>query len=227
MSFRKHGLKVLGLSVMAALSLMAFSVSVVQGAWLENGATITGLKNAKGEIDTLGILEVPALNSKIDCTAFKVNPGVILGSAEASEPNIAHVGLLYEGCKGYTTSGGTLTLQSKCLLFETQVDRNALTNAGNILATALFEIITHNGAKYIKVTAHSKIWSEECVNIPNGTLVTGNFVMQLGAASVTKQLVSVSDLALFPNNLKFGINEAKLQGTVWVELESSNPWGIC
>lgn len=227
MNVRKHGPKVFGLSFFVVLNLMAFGAAIAQGVWLENGSAITGLKNFKAEIDTLNILEVPALNSKIDCTAFKVNLGVILGSGEATEPNIAHVGLLYEGCQGYTTSGGTLTLQPKCLLFETQADRNALTNSKNILGTALFEIITHNGAKYIKVTVHSKIWSEECVNVPNGSLLSGNFVVQLGSASVTKQLVSVADLSLFPNNFKFGINEAKLPGTIWVELESGNPWGVC
>jgi hypothetical protein len=232
MSFRKHGLKVLGLSVMAALGLMSFSASFAHATWLENGAAITGLKNATGEVDLLGVLEVPALSVEIDCATFSVKKGEILGSSEATEPNVGHLELLYEKCDAYGTSP-TLGPDNngKCEIYETSANRTALTNEGNILAKALALVVTHNGKQYVLVkNISAQIFSRECTALPNGLTVTGDVTLDLhegGGTNRIKQLATVANLTLFPNQLKYGINPAFLLGSVWVSLASGNPWGIC
>lgn len=223
MSFKKHGLKVLSLSIMAALGLVAFSVSAAQAAHLyrENGVTITGLKNVTGIVDVLGKLEIPKLKSEIDCNKFKVTSGVILGNGHADGSNVGHGELLYEECKGFSgLLGETLTLQANCKLFETQAERNADTNSGNIVAKALFLFQLHSGALFVLVDAHSSIWTRNCLNIPNGTLVSGSFTAKVTNDASGKLLVEVADLTLFPNKLFFGEHLAELLGSVWVSLVS-------
>jgi hypothetical protein len=235
MSLRKHGLKVLGLGLLAAVGLMAFSATAAQAVWLESGATITGLKNATGEVDLLGVFDVPERNVEIDCAAFKVKKGEILGNGHANGSNIAHVELLYESC---TVNGiSPLTADTPCEVYETQVDRENSTNPGNLLAKGLATIIDMGGTKYVEVEGtleaeevFARIWSRNCLALPNGTKVKGLVTLDLHEGSTTnrvKQLVQVANLTLFPNKLKYGINPALLLGAVWVKLESGNPWGVC
>jgi hypothetical protein len=234
MSLKKYrGLNALGLGIiLAALSLMVFSASAAQAVWLKNGATITGLENFVAEVDLLMTLEVPTLSTELDCATFSVKKGEILGSAEVTEPNVGHLEFLYEKCDAYGTTP-TLALDNGglCELYETVADRTAKTNEGNIVAKALLSVVSHGGKQYLLVKSISaQIFSRECVGVPNGTTITGEVTLDLHEGPGTnrvKQLVSVANLTLFPNQLKFGVNAMLLLGSIWVKLASGNPWGIC
>jgi hypothetical protein len=235
MSLRKHGLKVLGLSIMAALGLMAFGASAAQatdsGLWLENEAAIASLLTATGTVDVLGRLEVPKLNVEIDCTGFEVKQGDLLGSGTGESPGVAHVELLYTGCTGNSIT--SLTELKNCKLYENTLEREMKTNAGNLLAAGLALVFLHtDGVPYIRIHGVpgtdilSTILSENCIGIPNGTKVKGLevfLVKKLG----NRLLLEMANLTLFPNALFYGENSAELLGSVWVELTNGNLLGIC
>lgn len=233
MNLRDHRFKVLRMSILVVLGLMAFSVTAAraEGGFLE---ALTGLETATGEVDTLGVLEVSALSVEIDCTGFKVKEGLILGSGEATEKNIAHVELLYEGCSAYVTSP-VLELEKTCLLFESAADRTEQKNPGNLMAKGLAEVFLHtDGTPYLKVKGtgaeglFTMIFSSSCIGVPNGTKVKGSVVLKMtpGKEYAVKQLAEVADLKLFKNELLYGVNEAVALGSVWIKLSSGNEWAI-
>ena len=86
MSHRKLGLKTLGICLVAALGLMAFSAAGAQAEWLINGAKIPAGLNAQinGVIDVQPILHTTFGGSKIliECKEFKVAEGVVVSGAE-------------------------------------------------------------------------------------------------------------------------------------------------
>jgi hypothetical protein len=233
MSLKKHGLKVLGLSIMAALSLMAFGASAAQatdsGVFLENEKAITSLKTATGEVDVLGKLEVTALNVEIDCTGFTVKQGDLLGSGAGEEPGVGHVELLFTGCISYALS--PLAEQKNCKLYESTLDREKKVNVGNILARGLALVFLHtDGVAYVRVHGvgglFTQIFSENCIGVPNGLKIGGLEVLKV--TKVGKRLLAeMANLTLFPNELKYGENSAELLGSVWVELTNKELLGIC
>jgi hypothetical protein len=231
MTVRRRALAVFGLAIPAVLGLLAFSAPIAQAVWLESGSTIAESKIFTGEVDTLIQLETPALNTEKDCTGLKIISGVVLGS-EASEPNIAHVEILLEGCKAYVEE--PLKALSACLFFETLADRETGKNPGNIIIKGLGEVFLHNGSPYLQVSGAgegilAQIFSKNCLGDPNGIRIGGKIVLKLtpGETNAVEQLGEVANLTLFPNKLNIGENELLLLGSVWLLLTNQNPWGIC
>jgi hypothetical protein len=216
MSLKKHGLKALGLTFFAALALMAISApgaSATAGELLILNAagTVSSELNATltGKVDVLGVLDVPAINLEIDCTAFTVEEGTYLAS-----DNTGHGKLLYSGCTAYGTTPHLLALAG-CEIYPTAADRTAGTNKGHITAAALLLILLHTGAsgnKTIVIAKPSagglftKIFFKNC---PTGT-----------SADVT------GELALLLNTTGHKIEHL---GSVWVSLTTTHlglSWGI-
>jgi hypothetical protein len=243
MSLRKHGLKVLGLSLMATLGLLAFSASAAlatdSGVFLENGSAITSLKTATGEVDVLGQLQVPNSNVEIDCTGFNVSQGDLLGSGVGEGAGVGHVELLYTGCKGYALS--PLAEQKNCKLYETALSKAKKENAGNIVAKGLALVFLHtDGTPYVRLhgipnaglNVFAQIFTEGCVGIPDGIKVTGLEVLKVTLVENAighLLLVEMANLTLFPNELRYGENEALILGSAWVKFAggSTAKLGIC
>lgn len=224
----KHGFIAFGLCVLAFLGLMAIGSPAGQASWLENGTAITGLKTFIWEVDLLIRFEVSELGVELDCLNLSTKRGEVLGSSEASEPNVGHVELLLEGCKAYFTNP-ELTAQQFCLLFPTALDRTDLTNEGRLIAKGLASIMTHSDKKAYLVLKNFVV-EGVAGSLCSITLVgiKGEIVFDLHEGGTReKQLVSVANLALFPNKLKYGITEPLFLGSFWVRLEPKNPWGIC
>jgi hypothetical protein len=243
MSISKHRPKVLVLSVLAAFGLIAFSASAAQaaaGSFLENGVAINALKTGTGTVDTLPVLEVPTANFEIDCTGITFLEVDLLGSGALEEAGVAHTRLLFTGCRVYTI-GPPLSEQKTCKVYETLLDREKETNAGNLVAEGLAEVFLHtDGKPYLRVKGINgaeeklaQIFSKNCVSIMNGTKVTGLIVFQLtpgtsvAYTNAVRQLVEMASVSLFTNNLKFGEAQAFALGSAWVELTNTQPWGIC
>lgn len=93
----RHGIKVLGLSLLAALGLMAVSAAGAQasGEFTILGHSFTnhplGSESVEGEF-AQGELLVPGLNITFNCTG-----GLIFGTALLG--GVAHVTVLYNGCR--------------------------------------------------------------------------------------------------------------------------------
>jgi hypothetical protein len=241
MNLGKHGPKVLALSILAALGLMALSASVAQaanGSFLENNVALTALKTATSTVDVLPVLEIPTVNLELDCTGVTSLEGDLLGSGKLEEAGLVHVRLLFTGCGAYNI-GPPLTQQSNCKLYETVLDREKETNAGNLLLEALAEVFLHtDGKPYLNVRGvgaeeiFTTVLAKNCTFL-NGTKIKGLEVLKLtpgtslAYTNAVRQLVEMADLTLFPNNLKFGANQAFALGSIWAELTNGQPWGIC
>jgi hypothetical protein len=242
MSFRKHGSKVFGLSITVALGLMALSASAAlgtdSGVFLEDEVAITSLKTATGEVDVLGQLEIPNSNIEIDCTGFNISQGDLLGSGVGEEPGVGHVEVLSTGCKAYALS--PLQEQKNCKLYETALDREKKVNAGNIVAKGLVLVFLHtDGTPYVRVhgvpngaglNVFAQIFSENCIGVPNGVKVTGLGVLKvtlIHTANGHFELIEMANLTLFPNELRYGENEARILGSALVTLTNAHVLGVC
>ena len=77
---KKHGLKALGICVVAALGVLAFSAAFAQAAppnWMVNGGEATGTLEVTGKAETDFLLLVQASNVEILCETFEVDDGLL------------------------------------------------------------------------------------------------------------------------------------------------------
>jgi hypothetical protein len=103
MNERKHGARLLGLLVVAALGVMAFAASAqaVAPGFLVNGLPAGDLlPKLEGTIEagTVGTMLVPGLNFELNCTAFTTDEGIINTNTDAKAV------LLYTGCSTLSIS---------------------------------------------------------------------------------------------------------------------------
>lgn len=235
---RKHGLRALGLSLMAALSLMAFSSSAqaVTGEWtIEGVGVLQGTESIKGVQDSTApsqLLKSIAGKAEIliHCEEFSTDDGLIYGAKEVA-PKPAGTSLatiLYKKC--ITKLAGKESIICKPVEpIEAKV-RNLLVldSAKNYI---LFE--PHEAGKPF---AEIKFGTGEC-SVPT-TPVTGSIVFQceepagtqVDCATLRKiQLISPAPAALFEaDKLSFGVNPATLTGSAKLELSGGNAgkaWG--
>ncbi len=221
MSNTKRGLKALGLSLMAAMGLMAFTAAGAQAiTWDINGAEIgANNSNVTGNIvaGTTGLLLVPAQNLVIHCSKFTVEEGTLMSVA-----NNAHAKLKYSECsttvKGVKSPGCTPEI---------------------LAVTAKILPILHNSKVYLLVepltagqpftTIH---YNEETCALPPLPTVTGSVVFQCYTGALVaadcktariKQTIMPAPAALFPTDvLKYGLNESTIHGEGEVFLKGAD-----
>jgi hypothetical protein len=224
MNYGKQGLKVLGLSLLAALGLMAFGVSgaSASGSFLIEGlgapweATITGA----GENLLESRFIVLPLNIEIFCH---------LATATGTIKNTGH-------------GHATLTF-SECLTVG--IDSNVVhtlkgsvcTLEENIIAKVLALVFLHtNGAPYILLSpldglTFAEVGGEPCIP---GAKIKGSQVLSIsnsGGDDVTKLISTkiANYSTLFPSDsLKYGINAATLTADANVSLSGAHvgrKWG--
>lgn len=137
---RNHGLKVLGLALLSALSMMAFAVAGAQaqlpgesklGSVTVGGVPATELPaTATGTQNGAGSLLVPGRNLKLECKTGHVSEGKINNSTDASGK------VTFLECVSLDLEKGT------ALPCET-------VGLGTISATALLLPILHGGVNYV------------------------------------------------------------------------------
>jgi hypothetical protein len=105
MSQATKGLRVLGVSLLAALGLMAFSAVVAQGAWLESGVEIKENLAGTATIHPLpgtgivdGRLNVPSQNLEISCSELETKEGKLV---TGSNPPLASGTLNFKNCETF------------------------------------------------------------------------------------------------------------------------------
>jgi hypothetical protein len=234
---RKHAIKILGLSLMAALGLTAFMAVGAQ-------ATTTVPINVKGSSTLaapllgtvlLGRLLVPALKLEIHCEKGTVSGTVNPASLPAGQ---ALVEVLYEEClKIFKYNTVTLALEeelSSCL-----IETTGLT-AHHIKAVAKLLGLLHNGTVY--AIAHGDLPEDVFTEIKfKNCAVTGATVKIKGlyAFEVEPNSGEQVKLLLKPGNaalqtllggaLKFGANPAFIdEGVAHAELTGTHAgvvWG--
>src|SRR6185295_527775 len=137
MNQRRHGIKVLSLSLLVALGLMAFAASaqatgefLVEGTpgsvktFTQHGIASESIAGTLGE----GSLLVPALALTIKCTGGTSSGTVLLGGT-------AHASALFSGCVASTGAA--------CKPFETKakMETNLTADKGFIVASGLGELV--------------------------------------------------------------------------------------
>ncbi len=227
MNLKKHGLKVLGVSLIAALGLMAIGAVGAQaaGEWKIGGKTMSELGlasetyTAKLEPGVNALYLVKTLNIEIKCSTIHVLLGDILPSG------IVDLKLTFLGCKVFDDSAK-----------ESELTACSIKSAGQ--ATEVIEtqqikglIILHGGKNYSLTTPSSgltfttvELIGASCA--PKGSYpIAGTTVVEIGAEAKELLLTPVKEPeALFPevsgkkDGLKFGENKAFLAGAAVAEL---------
>ena len=220
MSNAKRGLKALGLSLMAAMGLMAFTaVSAQAFNWDINGAEIKTLETATGKLKSgqTALLLVPAQSLVIHCTGFTVNEGAL------ELDNTAHVKLTYTGCttkvKGSENVGckpEILPVSAKILPF--------------LHSSKVYLLVEPLTAGQPFTTIH---YNEDTCALPPLVSVSGSVVFECENAAnggqkdckeaASPQLVRPAPPALFEiDKLQYGLNPAEIHGRAEIALTGVN-----
>ncbi len=230
---RKHGLKVLGMSLLAALGLMALSAAAAQaGSEIQvKGAALKTTKAIKGVIGAGVILTSGGV--KIACTAGTFT-GEVFNSGAVGK---AKAKLLYTGCK-------VLGAEKFCQIYE----ELPMVGQGSIATTGVGTFFVHTDGKHyllVEGLGVSKTLSdfvisdpellERCV-LPEGHYIaSGSNVYALPDALTAQVTHSVTTIApatlaaLFPSDGSFlGAEKSHFEGgtTATVELESKETWNV-
>jgi hypothetical protein len=232
----KH-LRMLGLGLMAALSLMAFvGATQASAEWNESGsiiasnlegnAKIVGLETEQAVVH--GVLSVPAKELEILCKKVTAGKDSLL-IAKSSEVK------------------GTLEF-TECANFQKKVESKGCKPAEPITTTKIVgRLILHEGRNYVLIepeagpsTKFATIdYNEETCALPDAD-VTGSTVAEcLGekyelsattkvdycATELVNHLITEAPRTLFTKDiLKYGANEAFIKGVVSVGLNTGNKW---
>lgn len=240
MRHSKHVLRAFGLSLLAALSLMAV---IAAGAQAENlagtagvfkilGTTVEGAaeETATGETVENSVLIVLGLNTEIKCTAIDVTEGKIKASGDAN------VIILFLGCEAYAISTGELLANCKTVGPEPEK------LSGDIKVEALVLVLLHNSVTYIKAepktgaTRFARIKFEAGCSLTNPIDVTGSAIFNVTQTEVKEPVLSNPGdttagkelQSLLQAALSYGVNEAFVKGTAKVKLTGAKTgctWG--
>ncbi len=230
---RKHGLKVLGMSLLAALGLMALSAAAAQaGSEIQvNGAALKTTKGVKGAVGAGELLTAGGV--KIGCTAGTFG-GEVFNSGAVGKIKVK---LLYTGCK-------VLGADTFCKFYE----ELPMVGQGSIATTGVGTFFVHTDGKHyllLEGLGESKTLAdflildpellERCV-LPEGHyIVKGSNVYALPDALTTQVAHSITTIApatlaaLFPKDQLFlGAEKSHLEAgtTATVELESKELWNV-
>ncbi len=221
MNQRRHGLKVLGVSLIAALGLMAFGAAGAQasGEWRIGGKTMSELGlteetvTGKIEPETKGKLLVKALNLYITCPTIHVN-GVLLVGPPAS----VHGTTTFLTCtvrsispdEPLTACGVKSTGEAAGVIKTAKINGEViLSGAENIV---LFKPSSGTTFTTIELTG------EGCAS-KGLYLIPGTSVFKLGAEAKEMLILSLPEFA--GDGLKFGEPKALFDAAGLVELSGA------
>ena len=217
----KRGLKTLGLALLAAMGLMAFTaVSAQAVTWDINGAEIKAHETFTAKLKTGTVLLLaPVENVVFHCTTLDVEEGLIYNS----DPPKAHIAFFFLSCS--TKIKGV---------------ENANCKPEILLVRAALLPILHNSKIYIRAeplevgkpftTYH---FNEETCPLPPLPTITGSLVFECENAAGTAQqdckiaaatqLLRPAPPGLFPSDgLKYGLNPAETHSKAEVTLTGAN-----
>jgi hypothetical protein len=227
MSYRKNGLKALGLMVVAALGLMAFMATGAQANWLVNGVELKANEAVAATAHTNGILTVPAKKLEIECTTLASKNLKLLASSATAEGEVE-----FSNCTTFSPPGAERKEQKNCKPGEPiKAGGKAKLILHNAQNYVLFEPTTAGG-KFATITFGELCSLTETSDV-KGTLVAECLTSALAHAdcntSEASHLIQPAPAALFTGDkLTYGAGlEATLKGVAKVELSGESkgkPW---
>ncbi len=231
-------LKAFGLCLLALCGLTALMATSAQANWLVGGAELTTEnKNVLAKAHTTGKLIVSSLNFEIRCTTVEGKGLKIVKSSTKGEGKAA-----FSGCTAFQISDGKE--QKNCKPKEpilaggiVLLKPYALAKGAPLFSIVLFEPETEGG-KFTTVELPELCALAETSDVTGtvaaacGQLKESKFASEdCNVASVSHLLLPVVTLWLGKNDevqvkekMKFGENEATLEGIAAVELESKESW---
>ncbi len=229
----KRVFRVLGVSLMAALGLMALTAVGAQAAEFKIlGTGVATEETVNGKAEGVGLLKVPALSIEIVCQKFSI-PNTPITRILSS--GVVHVTVLFEECVVWSIKPGTLELIEilPCLVLPSH----------HITATALGQVVLHNAETetYIKFTgepfANVEFEAGKGCPIPLKPVIKGSAAFKVvtgnlakGGAEVKEPLLQSSEAiqALLGAKLLYGTNEAFVSGSGTAALSGAKigcTWG--
>ncbi len=236
MNHRKRGLRALGVSMLAALGLMAFAASGAQGSGTllvlnpEKTALLTGFGTfplTGTALNTLtNKLLVLGLNMEIFCHTVTI-------TGSLSETGTGTLTILLENCLTQGVSGGALT-GAVCTIPHITHKFKALVvlHSGNT-ALSQSQHGTGTGEPYILFTPEDLLTfatvtnNTECA-LPETAKVKGCFVAKVDNLNYAPfhDTKTTGMLTLFGCKINYGANEAHLDAEVRIESASEEWWAI-
>ncbi len=221
MSNAKRGLRAFGLTLVAAMGLMA---SMAAGAsaitWDVGGKEIAGTVTASGKLKSgqTALLLVPAQSLVLHCTGFTVNEGSLLTN------NTAHANLKYTGCT--TKVKGVESAGCKPEILEVKAKVLPILHTDGLVYLLVHPLTA--GQPF--TTIH---YNEETCALPPLPTVTGSTVFHCENITTglklscshpkTNILILPADPALFPSDtLQYGLNAAAIHGKAEIFLTGVN-----
>lgn len=212
MCLKKHGIKVFGLSLLAALGLMALTATGAQaGEYTVEGKTFTSKAIASetvsgGTSETSKIL-VPGLSLTIECKKGKVSGSILLGG-------VTHLTTLLEEC---SVEGNKL-----CKTYETKAKMETGSEPGFLTGSGLGETVLMGGVHWwvilIKMTIYFEKSTKGCT-LPLEEVLEGCWTLKIPTfliPSIIQKFLKLFQFeleTLFPSNvLKYGNQTAWLDG---------------
>lgn len=185
MNYRNRGLKMLGVSLVASLAMLAFSAVAAQADYLIEGKTFAalGIEQETFSIssDAPSKLVASELSTEINCGKTMLTGGTIL--------------LL-------GVSHGNLTLEECTFLDSFSSEEVPACTVDNFTLSLLGQTITHNGVKYILfkpttggVFTRIKVLGKECV-VAGEHELKGTFASSINAGSLATHTLSLANAAL-------------------------------
>jgi hypothetical protein len=229
---RKYGLKVLGLTLLAAISMMALSAAAAQAGSevFVEGKVLTGEKPIKGTVGAGELLTAGGI--QISCTG-----GTVTGTIKNKEAmGSGNANATFSGCN-------VKSAESVCKVY----DALNMFNAGVILASAEALLSIHKDGKHyllLKGLGEKEIFAEFAIEDPlllDRCPIAGDYVISgLTVVALTNPLVEGKTQAgttiapatlesLFPTmQLFLGKEKSHLSGGVSasIELNSGEKFGV-
>ncbi len=224
MTRKKQGLGVIGICLIAALSLMAFAGSAqAKGTWKSGGATITSGTIVSEEDSKEFVLLSKSGTTAIEilCETLTLSEGKLeaegKGSGElkfSKNCRFLAKGVVQASCKPVEP----IVAKVKLLLFKHLADGKTYALASPLDGTLKFTTLKLGAecafGENIEVSGHVVL--EDCAGIFS-TEAAKHLIQQ--SASTT-----LFTAAGFTNALKYGANAATLDGSTWLKLSTGANW---
>jgi hypothetical protein len=247
---RKHGLRGLGLALIAALGLMALGASAAQavelrsGGWLKSSGTFITSEGITATQTASGLLELPSKNAAILCEEATATGTIENRSADKKSEGHGSITILFLKCKVYDFTGGVKGAElTEC----TKTLEAPLVDKTNhhITTSVLVKTHIHNGVPYVRFspllgkTEFVTLTFGGTCSLPAELKIKGSIACELSPATDVTPVVATIDTLpaggqcgktvqtlIGEPGLSFGANPAFIQGSLSATITSGAAFGI-
>ncbi len=241
---RKHALRILGMSLLSLIGVMAFAAAGAQAEGAITILTSTGLATGKtftGAQEGVARLVAPALNIEIECKGMTILEGVIISGPSGK----VLTKLLHSECKVFHINvggGKEEEIKEKEELPNCQILDAETGTAGHITSKANYLVILHSGVSYLLATPDGQTFFAKvnftkgigCV-LMSGVEIKGSAMFEVALGDINRDGEKVEPLVrsnqaiqtLFEptDKLLYGMQPAYIVGSAKLKLNGAGHVG--